>query len=95
MVLRFVNLSRKYNKNNTDLYRDHGLKIVDYLVVAQNISEDSCNPFHKPNSQINYIHWESNHPPSIIKQLPLSAKSGSLKLSSDEYILIQATSVYQ
>ena len=52
-------------------------------------------PFHKPNSEINYIHKESNHPPSIIKQLPLSAESRLSKLSSDENVFIQAASVYQ
>ena len=51
-------------------------------------------PFHKLNSKINYIYRESNHPPSIIKQLPLPVESRSSKLSSDENVFIQAVSVY-
>ena len=46
------------------------------------------------NSEINYIHRESNHPPTIIKQLPLSIESHLSKLSSDENVFIQAASVY-
>ena len=38
---------------------------------------------------------ESNHPPSIIEQLPLSFESRISKLSSDEKVFIQAASVYQ
>ena len=41
------------------------------------------------------MHRESNHPPTIIKQLPLSVESRLSKLSSDENIFIQAASVYQ
>ena len=55
----------------------------------------SYKPFHKPNSEINYIHRESNHPPSIIKQLSLSVESRLSKLSSNENIFIQAVSIYQ
>ena len=42
----------------------------------------------------NFIHRESNHPPSIIKQLPLSVESCLSKSSSDENVFIRATSVY-
>ena len=41
------------------------------------------------NSKINYIQRESNHPPSIIKQLPLSVESRLSKVSSDENVFIQ------
>ena len=34
------------------------LKIVDYLDVTLNPSDGSYKPFHKPNSEINYIHRE-------------------------------------
>ena len=59
------------------------------------VSDGSHKPFHKPNSDINYIHRESNHHTSIIKQLPLSVESRLSKLSSDENVFIQAASVYQ
>ena len=40
------------------------------------------NIFHNPKNEINYIYKTSNHPPSIIKLLPLSAESQLSKLSS-------------
>ena len=40
--------------------------MVNYLDVTLNLSDASYKPFHKPNSEINYIHIESTHPPSII-----------------------------
>ena len=84
-----------FRKNNLSIIVKCNLKTVDYLDVTINLSGDSYKSFHKPNSEINYIHRESNHPPSIIKQLPLSVESRLSKLSSDENVFIQAASVYQ
>ena len=84
-----------FRKNNLNIIVKCNLKIVDYLDVTLNLSHGSYKPFHKPNSEINYIHKESNHLPSIIKQLPLSVESRLSKLSSDENVFIQAASVYQ
>ena len=84
-----------FRRNNLSIIKKCNLKIVDYLEVTLNLSDGSYKPFHKPNSEINYIHKGSNYHPRIIKQLPLSAKSRLSKLSSDENVFIQAASVYQ
>ena len=111
-------LSNKYNKKDTGLYRDDGLavfknksgpqaerikkdfqkiyrendlnivikcnlKIVDYLDVTLNLLNNTYKPFSKPNNEINYIHEESNHASSIIKQIPFSIKSRLSNLSSN------------
>ena len=83
-----------FRKSDLSIIVKCNLKIVDYLDVTLNLSHGSYKPFHKPNSEINYIHKESNHLPSIIKQLPLSVESRLSKLSSDKNIFIQAASVY-
>ena len=52
-------------------------------------------PFNKANNEINYIHKQSNHPPSIIKQLPLSVERRLSKLSSNEKIFNDSIPIYQ
>ena len=81
-------------KNNLNIVKCN-LKIVDYLDITLNLSDGLYKPFHKLNSKINHIHRESNHPPNIRKQLPLSVESCLCNLSSDENIFTQAASVYQ
>ena len=62
-----------FHKNNLNIIVKSNSKIVDYLDVILNLSDGSYKPFHKPNSEINYIHKESSdHPASIIRQLPFS-----------------------
>ena len=72
---------------------------MDYLDVTFNLTDSSYRPFNKTNNEINYIHKQSNHPPSIIKQLPLSVKKRlsylRFKLSSNEKILKDSIPIYQ
>ena len=71
------------------------LKIVDYLDVTFNLTDSSYRPFNKTNNEINHIHKRSYHPPSIIKQLPLSVKRRVSKLSSNEEIFNNSIPIYQ
>ena len=83
-------------KNNLNFTVKWNLKIVDQLDVTLNLSDGSYKPFHKLNSEINYIHIPRENPrPNIIKQLNLSVESRLSILSSDENVFTQAASVYQ
>ena len=83
-----------FRKNNLNIMVRCNLKIVDYLDVTLNLSDGSYKPLHKPNSDINNIHRKSDHPPSIMKKLPLSVESSLSKLSSDKNVFILAAWVY-
>ena len=48
------------------------MKVVNYLDVTFNLSDGTYKPYTKPNNEIKYIHKNSNHPPSVIRQIPLS-----------------------
>ena len=68
---------------------------MDYLDVSFNLAGSSYHPFSKTNNEINYIHKQSNNPPSIIKQLPLSVERRLSKLSSNEKIFNDSIPIYQ
>ena len=71
------------------------LKILDYLDVTFNLTDSPHHPLNKTNNKINYIDKESNHPPSTIKQLPLSVERRLSKLSSNEKIFNESIPTYQ
>ena len=75
-----------FRENELKITTRYNLKIVDYLDVIFNLAYSSYRPFNKTSNEINYIHKQSNHPLSIIKQLPLSVERGLSKLSSNEKI---------
>ena len=93
----------KIKKEFQKLFRQHHLKliikcnhkIVDFLDVTLNLKDSTYKPYHKPNDQICYIHKESNHPPSITKQLPFSIETRLSKISSNKKIFNESVSLYQ
>ena len=78
MVRYFKNISdliqKNFNENGSDIIIQCNMKTVNYLVVTLNYKNSTDFPYHKQNNQIKYIITESNHPPSTIKQLPISVK---------------------
>ena len=46
-----------------------------------------------PNEKTNYIHANSDHPPSIIKEIPQSIEKGLSILSSSQ-IIFQESAIY-
>ena len=95
--------SKQVKKNIQKIFKDHGLdiviqcnmKVVNYLDVTFNLSDGTYKPYTKPNNEIKYIHKNSNHPPSVIRQIPLSIESRLSTLSFSEKILQEASPPYQ
>ena len=79
-------------KDLISLFKDEGLSITidtnlietDFLDVSFNLNTGKYFPFNKPNKLPLYIHSKSNHPPSIINQLPSMTNKCIPNLSCDE-----------
>ena len=92
----------KIKKDFQKLFQQHSLKliikcnlkIVDFFDVTLNLTDSTYKPYHKPNDKICYIHKESNHPPSVTKQLPISIETRLSKLSSNEKVFHESVSIY-
>ena len=86
---------RIFKENHLDIVISCNMKVVNYLDVTMNLSDATYRPYHKPNDEIMYIHNESNHPPAIIKHLPLSIESRLRTISSSKEIFDEASKTYQ
>ena len=71
------------------------MKIVDFLDVTFNLTNGMYYPFKKPNNTPTYINTKSNHPPTIIKNLPASIGRRISDLSQNEEIFSKAKPYYQ
>ena len=79
-------------KDLISLFKDEGLSITidtnlietDFLDVSFNLNTGKYFPFNKPNKLPLYIHSKSNHPSSIINQLPSMTNKCIPNLSCDE-----------
>ena len=85
------------------IFEENGLKIeisvnkniVDFLDITLNMKMETYQPFTKPNHQPLYVHKQSNHPPSILKNIPLSVNDRLSRLSSTKEIFDIAAPPYQ
>ena len=60
------------------------MKIVNYLDITLNLNDGSYRPYKNANEETNYIHVNSDHHPSILKQLPKSIEKRLSSLSSSK-----------
>ena len=71
------------------------LKVVDFLDITFDLNHETYKPYKKPNDTLMYINTSSNHPPQVIKQIPLSISKRLSDNSLDENIFNEAKDVYQ
>ena len=98
MALKLTDLEKTIS-----LFKDEGLSITidtnlietDFLDVSFNLNTGKYFLFKKPNNAPQYIHSKSNHPPSIIKQLPSMTNKCISSLSCDETEFSKAKITYK
>ena len=89
------NFRKLFRENGLDIVIQCNLKIVNYLDVTLDLNTGTFKPYHKPDNEINYVHIHSNHPPNIIKQIPISIQNRLSNLSANEEIFKEAIPHYQ
>ena len=94
--------SDRKRKDITEAFKSLGLKItkeanlktVNFLDVTPDLSNESYKPYRKPNDNPLYINASSNHPPSILKQLPKNISKRVSGISPSKQIFEQAAPYY-
>ena len=89
-------------KELTTIFSSCGLKItaqtniksVNYLDVTLDLSTGLHMPFRKPNNDPVYINKLSNHPPSILRNLPSMISKRISEISSNQETFQKATPIY-
>ena len=96
-------LEGKVGKDIHEIFKAHGLRItaeinhqtVNFLDITLNFSDNTHAPYMKPNNVPLYIHCNSNHPPTIIKQIPKSINKRISSLSANNSSFESIAPVYR
>ena len=94
--------TERLRKDITQIFKDAGLKItiecglqqVNFLDATLSLPNRKYWPFRKPNDTPLYIHTGSNHPLTIIKELPLIIEKRISSISCDETEFLKAKDEY-
>ena len=71
------------------------LKVVNFLDVTFNMGEGTFQSYLKPGNIPRYVHKQSNHPPTIIKNIPENVNKRISSISSDEKMFKNASPIFQ
>ena len=89
------NIQKLFKDNHLSITIQCNLKIFNYLDIKFSLSNATYQLFCKTNNEVTYIHKESNRPPSILRQIPLSIESCLSKHSSNKKIFKESIQIYQ
>ena len=84
-----------FKSYNLAITIEANLKTVNFLDVQLDLEEGTFRPYIKPNDKPCYVHSLSNHPPSIIKNIPISINKRLSKISSKKEYFDKAAEIYQ
>ena len=82
------NIQKIFKEHALDIIIQCNMKIVNYLDVTFDLNGGTYKPYkernYMPNNEIKYIHKDSNHRPSVIREIQLSIESTLSILSFNE-----------
>ena len=70
-------------------------KVVNFLDVTFNVTNECYKPFMKPNNKLSYVHQQSNHPPALLKNIPLNINKRLTSISSSKEVFDESIAPYQ
>ena len=93
----------KIKKGICKVFRDNDLKItveantikVNFLDVTLDLTSGKYYPYTKEGNIPLYVHTKSNHPPTILKNIPESINKRLSEISSDKECFDNAKLIYQ
>ena len=76
-----------FKENSLNIAAECNLAITNFLDVTFDLKSGTYYPYRKQNNEILYIHKQSNHPQSIIKQIPsmISKQVSDRSCDSDNF----------
>ena len=84
-----------FKENNLRITIEANKKTVDFLDVTFDLSSGTYEPFMKANNTPLYVHTDSNHPPSITKNIPEGVNRRLSRISSNKTAFDRAKPAYQ
>ena len=85
------------------IFREHGLSItifinlktVNFLDVTLDLAKNEFKPYRKPGDKPLYVNSQSNHPPQVLKNIPLGIERRLVQMSCNEEVFNAVVQDYQ
>ena len=77
-------LCKIFKDNGLSITIQANLKVVNFLDVTLDLNTGLYKPFMKPNDIPVYVDMKSNHPPSILKNIPAAVNKRVSKIPANQ-----------
>ena len=84
-----------FSENNLKITIEANKKCVNFLDITFDLRTGTFKPYNKPGNTPQYVHADSNHPPSILRRIPETINQRLSKISSDKEAFASCTRPYQ
>ena len=84
-----------FKENGFSITAKANMKSVNFLDVNLNLDSETFRPYMKPNGSPVYVHRDSNHPRSILENIPKSINRRLSSISSNQEVFQAACQPYQ
>ena len=84
-----------FSEHNLKITIEANKKCVNFLDITFDLRTGKYKPYNKPGNIPQYVHIDSNHPPSILKRIPETINQRLSKISSDEEAFVSCAQPYQ
>ena len=84
-----------FKQNNLKITIEANKQIINFLDVTLNLKENNYKPYLKPGNTILYVNKHSNHPSTILKNIPENINNRLSNLASDEQQFKNTVQPYQ
>ena len=84
-----------FKKHKLDITVQTNLKVVQYLDIEFDLANNRYKSYRKPNNDPLYVNTKSNHPPSVLKQIPIGIGRRLSEISSSEEVFKTTAPQYE
>lgn len=88
-------VSNVFKSNGLKITIDANKKIVHFLDVTFDLTDESYKPYMKPNNKLSYVHRQSSHPPALLKNISLNINKRLTNISSSKEVFNESIAPYQ
>ena len=88
-------ICRIFEVNGLSITIEANLKIANFLDITLDLSTGVYKPYMKENDHPVYVNMKSNHPPLVLKNIPMGVSNRLNRISSSKEVFDAAKTPYQ
>ena len=88
-------ICKLFEENKLAVTIEANAKVVDFLDVTLDLNTGIYKPFIKENDTPLYVNIKSNHPPTVLKNIPEGINNRLSRISANKTVFDAATPVFQ